>query len=155
MARHLTGANIAAICEMLDGWDCAFPLTWENLAVAAEGLLRHRYTRQALNAHERIRAAYAVRRNLLKNQPERKVGPGAVELAALQGRLDRIRVENERLKAENERLLSQFARWVYNTSIHGLTQEDLNAALPRLDRERTRETVIEDIRRQRRKAKRS
>jgi hypothetical protein len=146
MARHLTDAKIASICEMVDGWDPATPLTWENLVAAVEGLLRHRYTRQALNAHERVRTAYAVRRNLLKNQPK-KVPKGSNELV-LQERIDRLRAENERLRTENERLLSKFVRWVYNASNAGLDEATLNKSMPPVDREQTRLHVIEDIRKQ-------
>lgn len=150
MARHLTDACIASICEMIDGWDRSTPLTWENLVSAVEGLLGRRYTRQALNAHERIRIAYAVRRNVLRNMPE-KAQKGSVELLAAQGRIDKLAAEIERLKVENERLLGQFVRWLYNASHHGMTQEMLNKALPMIDRDRTRPSVIEDIRKQPRK----
>ncbi len=147
MARHLTDADIAAICEMIDGWNPATPLTWENLVVSVDGLLGNRYTRQALNTHERIRTAYTVRRNLFKNQRGR-VPKGSVESFAAQERIDRLKAENERLKAENVRLLGQFVRWVYNASIAGLDEHALNKPMPPVDRERTRQRVIDNIRKQ-------
>jgi hypothetical protein len=150
MARHLTDASIASICVMIDGWERGTPLTWDNLVTAVEGLLGHCYTRQALNAHERIRTAYMVRRNVLKNLPEWSP-KGSVELQAAQGRIDRVTAENNRLQAENERILGQFVRWLYNASIHGMTKDMLNQALPEIDRDRTRPAVIEDIRKQSRK----
>lgn len=150
MARHMTDTSIASICEMIDGWDRATPLTWDNLVAAVEGLLGHRYTRQALNAHERIRTAYTVRRNALKNLLE-KAPKGSIELQAAQGRIDKLAAENARLKGENERLLGQFVRWLYNASLHGMSKEMLNQALPQIDRDRTRPSVIEDIRKQPRK----
>jgi hypothetical protein len=42
-----------------------------------------------------------------------------IELQGAQARIDSLKAENERLKAE-KLLLSQFARWLYNASLHGL-----------------------------------
>jgi hypothetical protein len=150
MARHLTDQTTQAICEMVDGWDPKTPLTWDALVAAVEGLTGHRYTRQALNARERIKTAYSVRSNVLKNLPER-APRGSVELQTAQARIDGLKAENERLKAENEKLLSQFVRWLYNASLHGLGKDKLNAPLPAIDRERTKVTVIDEIRRKARK----
>jgi hypothetical protein len=146
MARHLTDAAIETICEMIDGWDPQTPLTWREIESAVEGRLGHRYTRQALEKRERIKTAYTVRNNVLRNLPERSLR-GSVELLAAQARIDSLKAENERLKIENERLLAQFARWVYNASLHGLDKEQLNAPLSKIDRERTRAMVIDEIRR--------
>jgi hypothetical protein len=135
MARHLSDGNIKAICEMLDGW--RGPLTWETLVVGVEGLLGQRYTRQALNKHERIRNAYSVRKALAR---EEAGGPvrGSVEHQVYQERITRLEGELARLRAENGRLLEQFAVWTYNAAIHGLDIQDLNRPMPNTDRDRTR-----------------
>lgn len=146
MARHLTDAAIEIICEMIDGWDPKIQLTWREIESAVEGRLGHRYTRQALEKRERIKTAYTVRNNVLKNLPERSPR-GSVELLAAQARIDSLKVENERLKVENERLLAQFVRWLYNASTSGIGKEILNAALPKTHREQTKSTVIDEIRR--------
>jgi hypothetical protein len=146
MARHLTDADIQSICEIVDGWDPKTPLTWDALTAAAEGLLGHRYTRQALNARDRIKTAYSVRNKVLRSLVER-APQGSVELQAAQARIDGLKAENQRLKVENERLLAQFVRWLYNASLKGLDKEKLNAPLPGIDRERTRVTVIDENRR--------
>ncbi|AWJ86265.1 MULTISPECIES: hypothetical protein [Alphaproteobacteria] len=150
MARHLTEANVRAICEMIDGWDRSTPLTWNNVVAAVEGLLGHKYSRQALEARERIKGAYRTRLNVLKNLPER-APKGSVELMAAQARIDKFRAENARLEAENERLLQQFVRWLYNAKARGLDEATLNQALPPVDKEQTRKSVIEAIRNQPRK----
>lgn len=150
MARHLTDANIETICEMITGWDTKTPLTWREIESAVEGRLGHRYTRQALEKRERIKTAYTTRSNVLKNLPERSPR-GSVELLAAQARIDSLKAENERLKVENERLLAQFVRWLYNATAAGLTKETLNAALSWIDREKTNETAIDEIRRSGRK----
>lgn len=152
MARRLTDANIQEICEMIDGWDPKTPLTWDTLVSAVEGRLGHRYTRQALDARQRIKMAYKVRSNVLKNLPDR-APRGTIELQGAHARIDGLKAENERLKAENEKLLSQFVRWLYNASLHGLDKDRLNAPLPGIDRERTKITVIDEIRRKSRMKK--
>jgi len=146
MARRLTDANIQSICELVDGWNPKTPLTWQALVAAVEGLVGHKYTRQALNGRDRIKTAYSVRNKVLRSQAER-TPRGAVEIQAAQVRIAGLKAENERLKAENERLLAQFVRWLYNATLLGLDREKLNAPLPEIDRERTKVTVIDAIRR--------
>lgn len=150
MARHLTDTDIESICEMITGWDPKTPLTWREIESAVEGRLGHRYTRQALEKRERIKTAYMVRNNVLKNLPERSPR-GSVELLAAQARIDSLKAENERLKVENERLLAQFVRWLYNATAGGVGKEALNAPLPQIHREQTKATVIDEIRRTGRK----
>jgi hypothetical protein len=134
MARHLSDKNIRDIVELLDGW--REPLTWQALQDAVKGLTGQSYTRQALNSHERIRTAFAVRKGILKDKPSPPVG-STEEMRALQERIARLEGERGRLAAENERLLGQFAIWAYNSSIHGLSREALNRPLPSTDRDRT------------------
>lgn len=134
MARHLSDKNIRDIVELLDGW--REPLTWQTLQDAVKGLTGQAYTRQALNSHERIRTAFAIRKNLLKDRPSPPTG-STEEMRALQERIARLEGERARLSVENERLLSQFMVWAYNASIHGLSKEVLNRPLPSTDRDRT------------------
>lgn len=150
MARHLTDADIEIICEMIDCWDPETPLTWREIESAVEGRFGHRYTRQALEKRERIKIAYTVRNNVLRNLPER-APRGSVEVLAAQARIDGLKAETQRLKIENERLLAQFVRWLYNASLHGLDKDKLNAPLPTINREQTKVTVIKEIRRTGRK----
>lgn len=136
MARRLTDADIAAVCELLDGW--RGPLTWEGLVASVEQRFGHRYTRQALNLHLRISDAFKLRKRALRDVPERPSSSTPVGVQAMQERLSRLEAENARIKAENQRLLEQFVRWSYNASLRGLDDRCLNQALPRVDRERTK-----------------
>ena len=136
MARRLPDVDVAAVCEMLDGW--RGPLTWEGLVDAVGQRLGHRYTRQALNMHLRIGDAFKLRKRALRDAPERPPSATPAGTQALQERLSRLEAENARIKAENQRLLEQFVRWSYNASLRGLDDRCLNQALPRVDRERTR-----------------
>jgi hypothetical protein len=143
MARRLNDADIEAICKHIDGWDPKIPLTWEAVGEAVQALTGHRYTRQALFARQRIKLAYTVRTNVLKNLPER-APKGSLELRLAQDKIDGLKARIERLEAENNQLLSQYARWVYNAALHGLSKEKLNAPMPDIDRERTRRTLADE-----------
>ena len=135
MTRHLTKDNLQAVCELLDGW--YGPLTWELLVRGIEATLGHRYTRQTLVSHERIRLAYKVQKALSTSEPMKRI-EGSPGFVAISDRLARVSSENARLRLENERLLGQFVIWAYNASIHGMTESQLNRSLPVADRERTR-----------------
>ena len=63
-SRNLDDAAISEIVGIVDG--CAGPLSWNSLIEAIDERTRVRYTRQALNNHERIRLAFSVRRESLK-----------------------------------------------------------------------------------------
>lgn len=146
MTSHLSDKHIEEICNAVDRWDPAVSLTWEALVEVTQALVGRKYSRQALCGHERIKNAYKIRRNLLRNIPERSQR-GAIEIQALRAQCDKLKAQNERLRSENDLLLSQFARWVYNASLFNLTQDQLNRPLPSIDRERSSKSVIESIRR--------
>jgi hypothetical protein len=52
-------------------------------------------------------------------------------------RIMRLETENERLKRESRDLLQQFVVWQYNAHVDGLTDRELNKALPEIDRGQT------------------
>lgn len=58
-------------------------------------------------------------------------------LAMAAQRIDRLTREVERLERENTALLEQFVVWQYNAFTHGLSQEDLNKGLYKIDRGQT------------------
>lgn len=139
MAKHLTEKKIRDICEMMDGW--RGPLTWRALAEAVERLIGQRYTRQALNSHERIRLAYTLRKKVVTEQPTRSIG-SSNETRAMQERITRLEIERARLTRENERLLGRIAVWAYNASLYGLNEERLNRPMPSTDRDRTKAKAL-------------
>ena len=131
-SKNLDDQLIREIVELLDGW--SNDLTWDGLVEAVDRRLGQRYTRQALNRHERIKQAFTVRKMALAS------GRGAVKKVAdpvLQlslDRLARVEAEKERLKRENAALLEQFVRWTYNAGLKGLTLDVLNQPLPAVNR---------------------
>lgn len=56
-------------------------------------------------------------------------------MAAL--RIARLQTENDALRSKNDALLEQFVKWQYNAYKHGVKERQMNADLPRIDRERT------------------
>jgi len=135
MARRLSDTDIAAICDILDGWRGA--LTWQGLVEAVEQRFGHLYSRQALNMHERIKRAFTLRKVALRAEPEPVQASSPNARAALD-RISRLEAENSRLNAENNQLLEQFVRWAYNASLRGLDHRFLNQPLPEVDRERSK-----------------
>lgn len=134
--RNLTDDLIEQVVMILDGWSSK--LTWEALIEAVALRLHCRYTRQALYKQERIKAAYALRKEALgaSSKPRTPYGPG--RLGEAEARIDRLEAENQRLKAENQRLLEQFAVWAYNAHTGGHDKSFLSQPLPWPNREQTK-----------------
>src|SRR5271168_1010656 len=95
-SRNLDDAAISEIVGIVDGY--TGPLSWNILIEAIYERTRVRYTRQALNNHERIKLAFSVRRETLKaSRGPMRVETTTSEHAAL------LQV-NARLDAEIDRL---------------------------------------------------
>lgn len=128
-APNLNDDAIAVVVGILDGW--TGPLSWEDLICQVEVRLHARYTRQALHKHERIRQAFALRREFVADEPKpKRIVKGSLERQKDHERIARLTAENQRLEVENNRLLEQFARWLYNAWIRGLDEGTLNQPLP-------------------------
>ncbi|OYY94430.1 MAG: hypothetical protein B7Y41_06235 [Hydrogenophilales bacterium 28-61-23] len=138
-AKNLDDKAIEAIIGILDGW--AEALTWERLIEAIEGRLYARYTRQALFKHERVRAAFVLRKEALSQMGTKRARQGPPELVAAVERIARLEAQVQRLDAENKQLLEQFVRWAYNAFTRGLDQDFLNRPLPQVNRGQTRQPL--------------
>ncbi|MHC2996343.1 hypothetical protein OA56_02870 [Tepidiphilus sp. HLB4] len=133
--KNLTDEAIEQIVRILDGW--SGKLTWEALIDAILLRLHCRYTRQALYKHERIRAAYALRKASLRGASGDDAHPGSGPLADAMARIARLEAENKRLEYENQRLLEQFVVWAYNAHTRGLDKDFLSQPLPAVNRGQT------------------
>lgn len=133
--KNLTDDAIEQIVRLLDGWEGK--LTWDALIDATVTRLHCRYTRQALHKHERIRTAYALRKESLGGQKQAAIRRGSGQLTDAMARIARLEAENQRLEAENQRLLEQFVVWAYNAHTRGLDKEFLSQPLPRVNRDQT------------------
>jgi hypothetical protein len=132
--KNLTDEAIEQIVRILDGW--SGKLTWERLIEAVVARLHCTYTRQALHKHERIRAAYTLRKGAL-GRGDMIVSSDVQPMNEATARIARLEIENQRLEAENQRLLEQFVVWAYNAHSRGLSREFLSQPLPRVNRDRT------------------
>jgi hypothetical protein len=101
-SKNLTSSVVEQIISILDGWSGS--LTWDLLIAAVFRRVRSTYTRQALYKHERIRCAFALRKQALRISPARKKS-ASPELQVAADRIARLEGENERLRMENDRLL--------------------------------------------------
>lgn len=136
--KNLDDRIIELIVGVLDGW--VGKLTWDLLTEAIEERMRIRYTRQALDKHARIKAAFQLTKERLSGTPrsERKLRLSEAEIEVLTQRYERMQAENVRLKHENNRLLEQYQTWLYNAHLKGLTKDYLDSPLPCVDREQTK-----------------
>ena len=66
-SRNLDDAAISEIVGIVDG--CTGPLSWQLLIEAIDERTRMRYSRQALNNHERIKLAFCLRRKIAQSNP--------------------------------------------------------------------------------------
>ncbi len=134
MAKHLKQADIDAIVDIIRGWPTD-KISWEGICVASAKVIGKTPTRQTLNAHAAIKDAYAAKKNGLQVHGPRTAMPSSLAVAAQ--RIARLQTENDELRLRNDALLEQFVKWLYNAYKHGLKEHQLNAELPRIDRERT------------------
>ncbi len=134
MAKHLRPTDIDAIIDIIDNWPTE-KLTWQGICQAAATVIGNTPTRQTLNAHASIKAAYDAKKRGLKVHGPRTAMPSSLAVAAL--RIARLQTENDALRSKNDALLEQFVKWQYNAYKAGVKEHQMNADLPRIDRERT------------------
>lgn len=138
--KNLTDDAIEQIVRILDGWTDR--LTWDALIDVVAIRLHYRYTRQALHKHERVKVAYALRKETLSGARKSEAPRGSGQLGEARVRIVRLEAENQRLEAENQRLLEQFVVWAYNAHTRGLDKKFLNQPLPHVNRDQTIESKL-------------
>jgi len=132
--RNMSDEDILVVLQIIDGWTHDTLLTWDALIEAIQQRLFKKWSRQALDRHERIKKAYTDKRNSLR----RGVAPPNEEhlpadLRKANETIRRLRSENERLERENNDLMEKFRVWSANAVSMGMSEEKLNAALPPID----------------------
>lgn len=130
MKRHLHDNHIAIMVGILDSWNGK--LTWEALVNTVYIQFGYRYSRQALERHERIKRAFQLRKkSLIGKQTELSTEVKSAIVVALEKKVKDLEAKNMRLEDELNRLLEQFFRWQYNAAaVHGMSLADLNRAIP-------------------------
>lgn len=139
----LDGEEIGTVVAMIEAWDG--PLTWERLTDRVALVLGRPFSRQALDAHAKIKTAYQTRKirlrkiraSVVAGRPDMddippELGLALQRAAALQARVDR-------LQATVDAYDVKFVTWLYNARIAGLSEAKLNEPLPPIDRGADRE----------------
>jgi hypothetical protein len=149
---HLSEGRKDEILKLLEQWQGR--LSWEPFMDAVAQITGHRYTRQALWNHERIRLLWIARKKELRHRAgkeEQQKGSLGV-IAALEKR-DRLQKEVDHLKGVVQAYDLMFQRWAYNLKLLGFTDQDLrekvDKALPQKPKERTEPMSEPRIRRKR------
>ena len=134
-SKNLTDEDIEIAVNILDGIESK--LTWADFIEAIYIKTGEKYTRQALSKHTRIKRAYDIAKARIIRERE-KTNAIDHRLSSkeyiLAEKIKTLEAENERIKKENSDLLYQFAKWAYNAYAHGVTPEQLDKELPRVDR---------------------
>jgi len=131
MARHLTEHHIRVLIDVIDAWPGK--LTWEGLCDRAGELLGARPTRQTLNSHRAVKAAFDAKKTQAKTGLMPSKRPESLAIA--EQRIRKLESEAARLSLENERLIEQFIRWQYNAQKRGISRSMLDEYLPAIDRD--------------------
>lgn len=133
MGRHLSDRDIERVVGLLDGWRSQ--LTWDALCGACQDVIGTTPVRQTLYRIERVRQAFLIAKERIRSRQDDIPVPASLRVAA--ERIARLEAENQRLKKELAILREQFVVWQYNAHVKGLTNLDLNRALPTIDRGQT------------------
>lgn len=80
-------------------------------------------------------AAYQTKKEALKGRDPKNPRPASLNIAA--ARIVNLESEIEELKEQNRRYKQQFVIWQYNAYKYGIKEHQLNAPLPKIDRERS------------------
>ncbi|NNA21243.1 hypothetical protein HBN70_10765 [Pseudomonas lundensis] len=131
MAKHLSTRDLDLIVTAIDSWEGK--LGWEALCDAVEPLIGTRPTRQTLNAHQRVKDAFAHQKARLKSGFVSTKRPASLSIA--EQRIRHLEAENSRLLQQNNVLQERFIRWQYNAHKSKMSQEKLDAPLPFVDRD--------------------
>lgn len=131
---RLTDEDVRRIVTLIETWEGS--LTWERLVERVELVLRRAYSRQALDAHEEIKATFQARKSHMRmicdslraGKAARDEVPPELALALQRAEAAELRVEV--LEEQLDRYRVQFAVWLYNARNGGIPEERLNAPLP-------------------------
>jgi hypothetical protein len=124
---RITDQHVSAICDIIQRWPR--PITWNEIIAESTKILGHNWTRQALERHETIKAAYADKRDA---RPESS--PIHPAVALLTEKVERQAREIGRLEKLIESYKNLFIRYQYNAHARGITPAELEMPLPPIDR---------------------
>ncbi|MFZ7336594.1 hypothetical protein ACLS0R_10000 [Comamonas jiangduensis] len=142
-APSLSNDDLIKIVEIIDSWKGR--LTWELLLDEIEIVVGSRYSRYTFYDYPEIQNAFGFKKNLTKKSETAKgqsksrepSTPKDPRVAAALEQISRGLQKIKRLEHENSLLIEQFVRWAHNAQRKGLSIEDLNQPLSRVERDRS------------------
>lgn len=136
--RHLNAdqcQSIALLITSFRGTVC-----WGDVIDLGEEVTKHRYSRQALEKKDVIRAAFTQATQRDQGQGQLKGAPRkSAEVRVLEARIERLQAEVQLLKTIDAQHREQFILWAENARRHGLDDAKLNKPLTRIERRATKE----------------
>lgn len=129
--RRLTNEDAIRIGSLIKGQPSNRPMTWDGVVRLVESSLGHRWTRQTLQAHEKVKGAYGEHaRRYQEFRASGKVSRAkAPEIDLLQQKLDGERAENAALREMLRKYDELLCTYLHNALRHGLSPEQLEAPL--------------------------
>ena len=129
--RPIDAAAEERICRIIRTWPEAVPLTGEALVGLISTSEGGGWTRQALSRHEAITDAFAKRKGELRKGKKAPKDPLVIVLQRQVADRDARIAQLEKLLAHYE---ERFVAMIRNATARGLTQAELEAPLPPIDR---------------------
>ena len=129
--RRLTDEDAVRIGSLIKGQPSNRPMTWHGVVRLVESSLGHRWTRQTLQAHEKVKGAYDEHaRRYQEFRSSGKISRAkAPEIVVLQQKLDGEQAENAALRETLRKYDELFCTYLQNAIRHGLSPEQLGAPL--------------------------
>jgi hypothetical protein len=135
--RKLSQLDVTKICSLIGSWPGS-KITWDLVVEHVQSFVGHRWTRQALEKHDRIKTAYHARRNSLRSgNRRRRTAPLNPAEVLLRQRVEGLQAEIDGLKAQITAYEDLFIRHHYNAHARGISEAELAAPLPPIDRGQT------------------
>ena len=106
--RHLTEADIVQICSIIDNWPLP-TITWEAVCREVGIHLKHKFTRQALERKQQIKASFQARRD--KRQGLVPADHAEKKIAKLQARIDELQTALAKYDLRFLRHIQRAVRW--------------------------------------------
>lgn len=131
--RMFRESDIKAIVSLVRAWPKE-TISWADVCKQSEPLLGFRPSRQGLYQREEIREAFQAKQQGLRISPK-EASPMPSSLAVAAKRIANLNAEVREKELMITRLRDRFVRWQYNAYKKGMTEADLDAPLPFIDRE--------------------
>ncbi|EGR3302657.1 hypothetical protein CGH87_18185 [Vibrio parahaemolyticus] len=131
MSSPITKVQEHKIVELIRNWPVNAKLTWDMICEESESILDYIPTRQALNKKARIKNAYKVRKEIVSRHNESMSSisrPKSINDAV--ERIMRHQDKIKQLEKESELMAEIINRFIYNASLHGLSEQQLMKPLP-------------------------